>query len=119
MKPRERIVKGDGTSRGRTPRRPYPPRDAACVFDVQIGGETVVVLSLPVGGSPSLTALTDAEREVAHGVLRGLSNSAVADLRGCAPRTIANQLASIYRKLGITSRSELAALMSATVLGAE
>lgn len=71
----------------------------------------MVVLSLPAVEGVALEELTPAEREVAQAVLRGLSNEQVARLRGCRPRTVAAQLASIYRKLGITSRSELAALV--------
>jgi len=95
-------------------------RGDADVFDVRLGTETLVVLSLPSleggaleGGAlegGALAALTAAEREVAGAVLRGLSNEEVARVRGCRPRTVAAQLASIYRKLGISSRSELAAL---------
>jgi DNA-binding CsgD family transcriptional regulator len=99
-------VGGRGKARGRR---------AADVFDVRIGGETLVVLSVPIGeggDGGALDALTPAEREVADAVLRGLSNEQVARLRKCLPRTVAAQLATIYRKLGISSRSELAALVS-------
>lgn len=97
-------------SRGDRASGPGSLRDAD-VFDVRIGNETLVVLSVPVAESVALEELTPAEREVAHAVLRGLSNEQVARLRGCRPRTIASQLASIYRKLGISSRSELATLV--------
>jgi DNA-binding NarL/FixJ family response regulator len=39
----------------------------------------------------------------------GLSNAAIARARGRSPRTIANQLQSIYRKLGVASRAEMTA----------
>ncbi|MGM0556733.1 MAG: helix-turn-helix transcriptional regulator [Myxococcota bacterium] len=52
-------------------------------------------------------ALSDAEGEVATLVYEGLSNRDIADRRGTAPRTVANQLASIYRKLGVDSREDL------------
>ena len=52
--------------------------------------------------------LTAAEREVAALALRGLSNRDIAVRRGARERTVANQLASVFRKLGISSRSELA-----------
>jgi DNA-binding NarL/FixJ family response regulator len=82
------------------------------VFDLEIGDEKLVVLSIPIEAGASLEKLTPAEREVARAVLRGLSNDEVATLRGCRPRTIACQLASIYRKLKVSSRSELAVVMS-------
>jgi DNA-binding NarL/FixJ family response regulator len=40
-------------------------------------------------------------------VLSGLSNADIAGRRGTAVRTIANQVASIYRKLQVRSRLEL------------
>ena len=89
-----------------------PEQSRVEVFDVHIGEETLVVLSVPIETGASLEKLTPAERDVARAVLRGLSNDEVAQLRGCRPRTVAVQLASIYRKLRISSRSELAVLMS-------
>jgi len=80
-------------------------------FQVVIGGETLVVTSLPAQATCApgecLPALTDAEREIALDVAQGLSNRAIAKKRKRAVRTIANQLASIYRKLRIASRAEL------------
>jgi DNA-binding CsgD family transcriptional regulator len=55
--------------------------------------------------------LTRTERGVVLGVLRGLSNVELALTRNVSTRTIANQLASIYRKLSIASRAELLELM--------
>jgi len=59
-----------------------------------------------------LTALTTSEQEVAVLVTEQLSNAEIARRRGVAPRTIANQLASVYRKLGVGSRTELVALLA-------
>lgn len=79
------------------------------MFDVQVGGETLVVISLPVGGNDALGGLlTAAEAEVAHDAVGGLSNAEIATRRGTSTRTVANQLASIYRKLDVGSRAELA-----------
>lgn len=57
----------------------------------------------------ALALLTDAERDVVVLVLLGLSNKEVAGRRSCSARTVANQLASAYRKLGVGSRGELVA----------
>jgi DNA-binding CsgD family transcriptional regulator len=84
------------------------------VFEVEIGGESLVVISMP--GSPlDLTAagLTAAEQEVTQDVLSGLSTAAIASKRGRSPNTVANQLASIYAKLGVVSRAELTAFLLA------
>lgn len=51
--------------------------------------------------------LTDAEAQIAALVLRGASGAEIARARGVSQRTIANQLASIYRKLGVCTRAEL------------
>lgn len=63
--------------------------------------------------APALLAeaqdLTSAERAVVELALSGLSNAAIAAQRRCVVRTVANQLASAYAKLGITSRRELRA----------
>lgn len=56
---------------------------------------------------PRLNSLTAAEDEVAQLASRGVSNDRIARSRGCSPRTVANLLASAYKKLGIASRSEL------------
>ncbi|MBL9016998.1 MAG: helix-turn-helix transcriptional regulator [Myxococcales bacterium] len=82
------------------------------VFEVVVGSERLVVASAPVAHARSpLEVLTAAERQVALLVTRGLSNAAIARQRRCAVRTVANQLQAIYRKLGIGSRAELAALV--------
>ncbi|HEY4243297.1 MAG TPA: helix-turn-helix transcriptional regulator [Kofleriaceae bacterium] len=68
-----------------------------------------VLLSVPRTAGGMLDGLTAAERQVTLAVLSGLSNAEVARMRGSSPRTIANQLATIFKKLGVHSRSELAA----------
>jgi DNA-binding NarL/FixJ family response regulator len=57
-------------------------------------------------------SLTSAERQVVEHVLSGRSNAAIARARSTSSRTVANQLAAIYRKLGVSSRWELAARCS-------
>ena len=54
--------------------------------------------------------LTQAETTVARATVAGLSNREIAEQRGSAVRTVAVQLRSTYRKLGISSRTELAAV---------
>ncbi|MEO7112689.1 MAG: helix-turn-helix transcriptional regulator [Polyangiaceae bacterium] len=57
--------------------------------------------------APHDNPLTAAEDEVAQLASRGVSNARIAKTRGSSPRTVANLLASAYKKLGISSRSEL------------
>lgn len=73
------------------------------------------VLSMPVlgaAGEDSMEVLSAAESEVARLAARGLSNREIAKFRTTSERTVANQLRSVYVKLGVHSRGELAARMS-------
>lgn len=70
----------------------------------------VIVLDLEVP-EPSLPELTASEREVALAVADGMSNAEVAEARGVSLRTVANQLRSIFAKLGVSSRWDLARLL--------
>jgi DNA-binding NarL/FixJ family response regulator len=84
-----------------------PPTGLAA-YRLHVGETELVVLEWPIG--PALeagTALTPAEREVVELALAGLSNPQIARHRRCSTRTIANELAAAYRKLGIGSRAEL------------
>jgi ATP/maltotriose-dependent transcriptional regulator MalT len=54
--------------------------------------------------------LTEQELQVVHFVAQGLSNREVAARLFLSPRTIAAHLRNIFRKLGISSRTELARL---------
>jgi PAS domain S-box-containing protein len=52
--------------------------------------------------------LTNAERRVVHQCVRGLSNKEIASVLGSSAATIRTHLLTIFRKLGISSRGELA-----------
>ncbi|HEX4872820.1 MAG TPA: LuxR C-terminal-related transcriptional regulator [Nevskiaceae bacterium] len=58
-----------------------------------------------------LDRLTAREREIVHAVAQGLSFKQAARKIGVAPSTVANHLYRVYRKLGVYSRTELAALV--------
>lgn len=76
----------------------------------ELGGVNALVVDLGPSAGASLPArLSPAERHVAALALDGLSTSEIAELRRCAYRTVANQLASLYEKLGVSSRVELGA----------
>ena len=53
--------------------------------------------------------LTDAEREVALLLLKGLSSKEVAAVRGGSERTVREHARSIYSKAGLTGRAALSA----------
>jgi DNA-binding CsgD family transcriptional regulator len=75
----------------------------------RINGADYALLTFPVGREDLWRGLTPRERAVATEVLRGLSNAGIARKLGVSPRTVANQVAAIFRKLGVGSRAELAA----------
>lgn len=52
--------------------------------------------------------LSDAEREVALLLLKGVSLKEIAEARGTAERTVRQQAAAVYAKAGVSGRSELA-----------
>lgn len=73
----------------------------------QHAGREYVYLSYGPRAFARPAQLTQAEAQIAALVLRGASGAEIARVRGVSPRTIANQLASIYRKLGVCSRATL------------
>lgn len=56
--------------------------------------------------------LSPAEREVALGMLKGMSTQDIAALRGISTSTVNNQIASIFEKTGINSRSEFSNMVA-------
>ncbi|WP_258025463.1 helix-turn-helix domain-containing protein [Streptomyces bambusae] len=57
-------------------------------------------------------ALTPREREIAALAAQGLPSRAIAVRLGLSPRTVDNHLTSIYAKLGIPGRTDLASILS-------
>lgn len=86
-----------------------PPADLCCSL-LEIGGAVVAVLRYSRARRREREALTAAEQAVMKAIFDGKSNDAIARDRGTSPRTIANQIASIFRKHGVCSRRELVAL---------
>ena len=81
-----------------------------------VGGEDarLVVASSPSDPPESaLLALTAAEKAVARALLGGASYREIARARDTSERTVANQVQSIYTKLAVSSRAELAAKLRA------
>lgn len=80
----------------------FPQVRAALRAGTWLGGED---------GSP--WSLTPAEERTMALVTRGLTNSEVADLLGNSPNTVRNTLAQIFKKVGVSRRSELAFVVGA------
>ena len=64
---------------------------------------------IPIDGE-----LSETERLIVELVVAGRRNREVADQLSLSPNTIAWNLSKVYRKLGVTSRTELAAYVAAT-----
>jgi DNA-binding NarL/FixJ family response regulator len=65
------------------------------------------VLSVSARPAEHLPELTAAERDVVSLAVQGASNRQIAGQRQTSQRTVANQMAAIFRKLGVGSRAEL------------
>jgi DNA-binding NarL/FixJ family response regulator len=79
--------------------------------EFKVGDHEFVVLSFDLPEVPLPAQLTAAERAVATALLNGLRNAEIARARGTSVRTVATQVAAIFRKLGVMSRAELVALL--------
>ncbi|MBX3264268.1 MAG: helix-turn-helix transcriptional regulator [Labilithrix sp.] len=86
----------------RLPTEPPPSLDA---YELE-PGKVLFVQTLAV---PEVDGLSPAEREVLRLMLNDHDGASIAASRRTSPRTIANQIASVFRKLGVRSRAELAA----------
>lgn len=103
----------------------FPERELHTLpFALPPPGQTVLIGQLCVRSEPAddmymvylwpagpLDRLTQREREIVMAVAQGLSFKQAAKKIGLAPSTVANHLYRVYRKLGVYSRTELAALV--------
>jgi DNA-binding NarL/FixJ family response regulator len=85
-----------------------PPPWGLTVSVVELDHDQYLVLSFPAPTWELPECLTAAEREIVLAMLRGASNEAIARVRRTSIRTVANQIASIFVKLRVSSRIELA-----------
>ena len=76
-------------------------------FGLEHDHEQLFVVSLPVDRS-NRVRLSRAELCILRALARGASNVQIAQDRGTSVRTVANQVASILRRLGAVSRSDAA-----------
>jgi DNA-binding NarL/FixJ family response regulator len=87
-----------------------PPGLFASRFE--LGEHEFLLLEWPLASRPAPPRLTRAEQEVLNLILAGFSNPEIAARRGRSVRTIANQVASLFRRLDVGSRLELFALFA-------
>jgi DNA-binding CsgD family transcriptional regulator len=83
--------------------------------ELRVGDDEYVVLSYPLAAPGVPLGLSKAEHEVAAALIAGESYAQIASRRSTAIRTVANQVASIFRKLGVSSRLELAVRLQGTM----
>ena len=74
---------------------------------LDVEGDEFLLLAFPAEPG-DLSGLTSAEQEVASALLQGRSYQEIARQRGTTSGTVANQVRSIFRKIGVRSRAELA-----------
>jgi DNA-binding NarL/FixJ family response regulator len=84
---------------------PNGPR--ATLAEYGVHGDTLLIGTYPLLPADQVANLTDAEREVLAALLTGSTNRNIAQRRNCSEHTVANQVQSIFRKVGVHSRSEL------------
>ncbi len=88
--------------------------DRAAAELAAAGGPRVMMPAAPVRtGVDGASELTVREREVCGLVAGGATNAEVAAALFLSPRTVEHHLSRVYRKLGVRSRSELAARFAA------
>jgi DNA-binding CsgD family transcriptional regulator len=81
----------------------------ATIAEVAFGEDKILSLRCDIPPRPEIEVrLSSAETHVAWLVCDGLSNRDIAVERGTAERTVANQVASIFNKLEVCRRFELA-----------
>lgn len=81
----------------------------AVTIDASVQGN---LLCLELAALGAADTLTPAENRVACLAAKGLQYKEIAKHMQTAPATVRNQLQSVYRKLGITNKTALAAAMS-------
>lgn len=85
------------------------PRNGLCASATTDDG--LVVLRYPTPPWPIPGDLTSAEMSIVRHLIEGATAAEIAAARGTSPRTIANQVASVFQKLGVQSRIELLAAL--------
>ena len=87
---------------------PADPPPSLIAFELEPGK----VLFIHPLAAPQVEGLPAAEAEVLTLVLDGHDTAAIAKIHGTSTRTAANQVASIFKRLRVRSRAELAAKLA-------
>jgi DNA-binding CsgD family transcriptional regulator len=82
------------------------------IYRAKFGCADVLVLSYPIRRPLAFGLLTVTEIDLVDGVLAGVTHAELARARRVSHRTIANQLGSAYKKLGVQSLADLSVMCS-------
>jgi len=99
-------VRGATRKLGGRNRRDLIGIDQAEALQLELQGDALGVLrSLSATDSNLVARLTPGERAVVDLLVQGATNAQIAKARGRSVKTVANQLSSIFTKLGVESRT--------------
>ncbi len=79
---------------------------------MRVGGEDILVLSVPLPQLRYPEGTTSAEHAIIDAVLEGLTVKEIAERRNASLRTVTTQLGTIFRKANVNSQAELIAIMT-------
>ena len=82
------------------------------VSRIRVGGEEILILSVPLPQLRYPEGTTSAEHEIIDAVLEGLTVKEIAERRNASLRTVTTQLGTIFRKAEVNSQAELIAIMT-------
>ena len=86
--------------------------DGPRVSRIRVGGEDIIVLSVPLPELQYPEDTTAAEQQIIDLVLQGFTAKEIAEQRGVSLRTVTTQLGAIFRKAGVNSQAELISMMT-------
>jgi len=105
-------IGGDGPADEDALTSDHESDDGPRVSRMRVGGEDILVLSVPLPRLQYPEGTTSAEQEIIDAVLQGLTAKEIAVQRGASLRTVTTQLGTIFRKAGVNSQAELIAIMT-------
>jgi DNA-binding NarL/FixJ family response regulator len=80
---------------------------AAAISFVNLHGEQLRVVAMPRPDRRLAEILPPAELAAVQSLIEGRSYAEIARARGTSTRTIANQITAVFRRMGVSGRSEL------------
>jgi len=90
----------------RAAHHPEGPRRSGRVSRLDIGSESAQVISVSRPDLQLPAKLSEAETAVLRSLVEGHSYAQISRARATSPRTVANQLAMAFRKLGVSGRRD-------------